>query len=158
MPNPGVFIKVDGLKELGRSLNKLGRSLRGKIVRKALKESGKPILAAAKANVPVDTGLLKKQLKIKMMKAKGGRLGVKVGTQAKIKKNKETGERTKENAAQHAWIVEHGTAPRFTEDGKSTGTMPAQPFLRPAFDANKDLAVSIFKDTIKAGIDAEVGK
>lgn len=40
-------------------------------------------------------------------------------------------------AAPHAHLVEFGTVQRFHESGKSTGTMPMKPFIRPAFDAKK---------------------
>lgn len=37
--------------------------------------------------------------------------------------------------APHALLVEFGTSSRFHESGKYVGEMPAQPFIRPAFDA-----------------------
>ena len=40
------------------------------------------------------------------------------------------------------WI-EKGTGPRRRKSGGSTGSMPAEPFLRPAFDANKERVAQI---------------
>eukprot|EP00998_Keelungia_sp_KM082_P002248 NODE_12731_length_443_cov_1.560127_g12708_i0.p2 GENE.NODE_12731_length_443_cov_1.560127_g12708_i0~~NODE_12731_length_443_cov_1.560127_g12708_i0.p2 ORF type:complete len:125 (-),score=21.43 NODE_12731_length_443_cov_1.560127_g12708_i0:69-443(-) len=37
----------------------------------------------------------------------------------------------------HAHLVEWGTGPRTQQNGRYTGQMPPQPFLQPAWDANK---------------------
>jgi len=37
------------------------------------------------------------------------------------------------DGAPHGHLVEFGTGPRQTKAGRSTGAMPAQPFMRPAW-------------------------
>ena len=39
--------------------------------------------------------------------------------------------------APHAHLVEGGTLPRIRMDGSTTGTMPAAPFINPAFRLNR---------------------
>lgn len=39
--------------------------------------------------------------------------------------------------ARHGHLVEFGTAPRIRRDGSTTGTMPATPFLLPAWRLNR---------------------
>lgn len=57
--------------------------------------------------------------------------------------------------APHAHLVEFGTDPRFHKStGKSTGTMPAHPFVRPAWDSKSLEALG----TIKTVLTAEVMK
>ena len=46
--------------------------------------------------------------------------------------------------APHGHLAEFGTGPRYHESGKSTGSMPAQPFVRPAFDAFKGVVARAF--------------
>ncbi|HSH40541.1 MAG TPA: hypothetical protein VK973_00240, partial [Arenicellales bacterium] len=43
--------------------------------------------------------------------------------------------------------------PRRTKSGKSTGVMPAQPFMRPAWDAGKRQALSKFERLLWKEID-----
>ena len=42
-----------------------------------------------------------------------------------------------------AHLIEFGSGPRQHKSGKSTGHMPAFPFLRPAWDANKMAVVDL---------------
>ena len=56
-------------------------------------------------------------------------------------------------SAPHAHLVEFGTGPRQQKNGKSTGVMPAQPFMRPAFDNNVDRAIETMKDGLAEEID-----
>lgn len=57
--------------------------------------------------------------------------------------------------APHAHLVEFGTGPRYQKTtGKFVGVMPAQPFIRPAFDVKKGAALT----AIKREITVEIGK
>ena len=49
----------------------------------------------------------------------------------------------------HAHLVEFGTGPRQNKKtGKFSGQMPAQPFMRPAWDSHKGEVLSIFRKEI----------
>ncbi|MBL3571970.1 hypothetical protein BV509_12335 [Rhodovulum sulfidophilum] len=55
-------------------------------------------------------------------------------------------------ALPHAHLVEFGTVERHLESGGSTGTMPAQPFMRPAWDATREAVL----DDIAEGLGREI--
>lgn len=53
--------------------------------------------------------------------------------------------------ARHGHLVEFGTEERHHQDGTSTGTMPAEPFLLPAWRLNKARAERRIKKAISDG-------
>lgn len=53
--------------------------------------------------------------------------------------------------ARHGHLVEFGTEERHHQDGTSTGTMPAEPFLLPAWRLNKARADRRLKKAISDG-------
>ncbi|HHW34337.1 MAG TPA: HK97 gp10 family phage protein [Paracoccus solventivorans] len=59
--------------------------------------------------------------------------------------------------APHSHLVEHGTGPRQHKDGGSTGAMPAQPFLLPAWRLSKPRVDRRINRAITAGIKAAAG-
>ena len=59
-----VKVKVHGLKELDKALNALDLDLRTKAAREAGRNAMRPVLEAARQNVPVDTGALKSGIKL----------------------------------------------------------------------------------------------
>ena len=55
--------------------------------------------------------------------------------------------------APHAHLVEFGTVERFHKtSGKSTGVMPMQPFIRPAWDATNMAALGLIKTTLASEV------
>lgn len=133
-------MRVEGLTELVKQLEELGRK-RGKIVVRKMVTKASTIYAKdAKRRAPRGrTGNLKSGLTKRIKSYNGGAfilavLGNKVG----------------HGGAQHAHLVEKGTKRRFWTGrkarkrgiesklkGKSTGIMPAAPLMKPAFDATK---------------------
>lgn len=57
-----MTVQVHGVGELLAKLRDLDKRVRRKILRKAVNEPSKIVLAAMKAKVPVETGLLRKSL------------------------------------------------------------------------------------------------
>jgi len=57
-------------------------------------------------------------------------------------------------ALPHAHLVEFGSVERHLESGGSTGTMPAQPFMRPAWDATREAVLA----GIAKGLGHEIAK
>lgn len=117
--------------EIDKMLSELPKSMSKTVLRNALKKAAAPIRDAAEAGAPVGDGALKDSFKIDTKR--GGRRpksrsGVYVFTGS---------------TAPHSWIVEHGTGPRYHENGKYVGQMPARPFFRNAWDANKGKAFGI---------------
>ena len=132
-----------GDKELLAAFGDLERRAQSGIVGKALRAASRPIVNAARDNLRAGnhkfTGNLIKSigLRIKTYRKDGRTIAV-------------IGPRWPEGA--HGHLVEFGTGPRQTEKGKSTGFMPATPFLRPAFDAFKGAALQILTRLIRNGL------
>lgn len=123
-------IHVDGLKELDRALGELPKATGKNVIRRVLRKSLEPILTAAKANAPVATGRLRdsmvisSQLKRSQKRSSASSRGITMyvgpGADGKVR------------SAPHAHLVEFGTA-----------RQPPHAYMRPAFDANKNLVIEI---------------
>lgn len=149
-----VAVKVEGLKELDRALGELQEDMRGKALYSALHFAANPMLKEAKARaaqapephqmqyggntVTVKPGLLKSSLKKRRLTKKEhaqGMCSAAIGIVIS-KKNPQ-------KLYPRYWhFIERGTK-----------KMPATPFLRPAFDNNKDEAVERFKKKLGERID-----
>ena len=75
-----IKFAITGDKELNAALKALGSKLALKLERKALRQVAKPVLADAKANCPVDSGDLKRSLKLRSMRRSRVRIGLQVAT------------------------------------------------------------------------------
>ena len=138
-------VQVDGLTELVRQLEDLGRK-RGKIVvRKMVNKASTIYVKDARRRAPRGkTGNLRSGLVKRIKSYNGGAFILAV-----------MGNKVGHGGAQHAHLVEAGTKQRFwtgrrarkrgqisATKGKSTGIMPANPFMRPAFDATRGQMMS----------------
>lgn len=138
-----IGVKLTGDAELARKLR--GMKFRKGELTKALRPAAKLVLETARAEVPVNEGLLRKSIKVKTLKGNPATLVVRP-TYGETK-SKRTGKKL--SAGYHAHLVEFGTklARPATETGeprkatingktvwiKTTGIMPAHPFMQPAF-------------------------
>lgn len=126
-------MSIRGGEELAAALEALGPTMEKKILRSAMREAAKPMLADAKRRAPVLTGQLRKSLKIRAMKRRSkGQVGVVISTAKGFFKGDEF----------------YGA---FHEFG--TKRMPARPFIRPAFEANKAQSIRIVGEAIKIGLE-----
>lgn len=140
-------IHMTGGAELERRLKALPGKIAKKLIRRALRSGAKIILAQAKANAPVDTGALKKSLKVRAAKRRGrGSVGVTVSTAEGDFKGDQF----------YASFIEYGHK-RGKRPGKGATDareeVPARPFMRPAFDEKKQEAVNVISSTLGAGIE-----
>lgn len=124
-------MQLTGWRELSRNLQKLPDELQPRLVVEAMKQSAEPMLQDGIANAPDAEPL-----------GEGLPLGVILSDQV-LASQGEPAPRKDEaklyfgvTGNPEAVLVEFGTGPRFHESGKFVGQMPAQPFIRPAFDAN----------------------
>jgi HK97 gp10 family phage protein len=127
-----MSIAIKGAKELERKLLSFEPKLAKKIVRTALRDGAKLILEAAKANVPVATGALRDSLKVRAMRKRRFTYGIMVATAA-------------------GWFKGEQFYGAFVEFG--TSRLAARPFVRPAFDSEKDAAEKTIVDGIRQGIE-----
>ncbi len=130
---------ITGDKKLDRKLKKLGSpKLIKKVIKKGLRNGSKPIQKEAKRNAPVGkTGQLKKNVKLRAQKRSRKSIGV----------NVQVGEGDFKGDQFYAAFIEYGTS-----------KMPARPFMRPAWDKNKDKTKQSILDEIKLAILNEAKK
>jgi len=123
-----VTFKVSGLKEADEALARVLPSMRGRALRAAFVEASKPLLRDIKANAPVDTGDLKRSIKITNHPDGGS-------DSAEIK-------------------MQIGVVGEFYGHFQEFGTIkqPARPFVRPAWDRNSRELIALFAEYLRKHI------
>lgn len=134
--------ELHGLKELAETLKQLPAAVAETALSEAVEEGGRPVLDAARAKAPERVGNLKLALNMKTV----------VYPQSKVA-TAIIGPRSR--TAGYAHLVEFGSGPRETADGKSRGIMPPQPFLRPAIDETRQQSLKAVGRVLGAAIERE---
>jgi HK97 gp10 family phage protein len=125
-------IIIEGAAEARKALAGLPRKVQNKVLRQAVRQALKPVLAAAKANVPRDTGELAQSLVIRVVKGRRrGEIALQVVT-----------EPSRFEGAPHAAAVEFGTSDTL-----------AQPFMAETFVQTGEIALSIAERRILEGLE-----
>lgn len=140
----GFTISLEGEKELIRKFETLEPKVARKVVRQAVRKGGKTLLQATKAKVPVDTGKLKKFIKLRSEKnkRKSGRIGVRVWPPLREDLDIDPSDRHYYPA-----VVEFGSQ-----------TVPARSYLRAALNENAAKILNQMTTDIGKGIESEFGK
>lgn len=116
-------VRIEGLKELDRALSQLPKATAKNVLRRTAIRALAPVIADAKLRVPVDEGDLRDSLKVAgKLSKRQQRKNAKAVAEGKAAVQLYAGPA----ALPHAHLVEFGTS-----------HMPPQPFMRPAWDANK---------------------
>lgn len=106
----GITFRTKGAKETIAALNELGKRIRTKIIKKALREGGKIILREARARAPVKTKKLRKSIKIRVNRAARRRnviqMTIAPGTR------EELGISPSRDVAYYPAVLEYGSAKR----------------------------------------------
>lgn len=121
--------KIEGLADVLRALDGVGKKVRKKALRKAVTKAARTVLWAAKATVKKKTGLLRRSLgqRIKVYRESGAVVGI-VGPRTGFKQEvTRDGKKVLSNPTRYAHLVELGA-----------GRPAAYPFLEPAFESNKE--------------------
>jgi HK97 gp10 family phage protein len=153
-------VRVRGLKELGRALDRMDWEIGKAIMGRVLAAAGEPMRAAAEAKAPRLTGALAGSidlvLRLDMQRdslvyatlgpAMGEYRQLKPPTVATVKRGRKLGKRTYQVGSTP------GVYGLFNEFG--TADTPAQPFLRPAWEAHKTGAI----ERIASGLRVEIAK
>lgn len=132
-----LSMKLVGMRDLHEQLKELGAVAGVKVLAKDARMAMKPVLERAQQLVPVDTGLTRDHLRIRVQKPKTGNAVVIAGVTVVKAKTVATGRKRKPHLQSPEWrwhFIEFGTE-----------TQPARPFLRPAFAANNGNMVAIMK-------------
>ena len=155
-----VTIKVEGLKELQKALKELPLEIQKRPLRSAVSAGAKVIADEAINKAPVgETGNLIKSLyryRSRRQSPTGKEtflVGVRKGKgiYGNTRLNRRLGRVGKKYQTQgeaYYW--------RFVEFG--TSKMPAQPFLRPAFESAKERAVQVMKERLGKAIELQARK
>jgi len=132
-----VKMRIEGGGDIERALAKLARGTSKGVTRRAMKKALKPIAETAEGNC-------------------GGKFKVVVTSKldqtapredrGRSKVTMYVGPDAKEDP--HAHLYEDGTVQRFHKTGKSVGVMPAQPFMRPAWDSHQAEVLKTFGQEI----------
>lgn len=171
-----VSVKVEGLKEIEAALFDLEKSATRKtVVRNALRKAGEPISSAMRAKAPVDKGDLSSNIVVSTkIKGEAGKAAYakamreSAGDRAYAVKAMRDARRAAKGTMPpvmmfvgpterifHAHLIEFGTKPHINggifAGSKHPGTR-AQPFARPAFDAESGTALSMITDALRAEI------
>jgi HK97 gp10 family phage protein len=131
-------------RELVQALTRLEKMTKRRVTQKVLRRAGAPIRADAKRRVPEQTGRLKRSIKTYVSIRRYGGFGrvesrepyahlVELGTKPHIQKRK-----LRHEKRARRWI--------------HPGAKP-KPFLRPAFDSNKEESVGIARKTLREELD-----
>ena len=126
--------EIVGLRELAKNIDKLKPAFARSTLRTALRNAAKPVAVDAKANVVVDQGNLRRNIRVNASVKRSGRGQADIGVTP---------------AAFYGTLIELGTS-----------TQPAQPFLRPAIE-RKDADGSIrnaFVDALNKTIAKVLGR
>jgi HK97 gp10 family phage protein len=132
--------RIDGLQELEQALvglaNEFGvsRTTGKNILRRALMRAGKPIEVAAERLAPEFKGQLKRS----------------IDTSATLSK-RQRGQHRKKSAVEV--FVGAGPLPQAHLQEFGTAHQPSQPFLRPAWDANRMASLEIVKGALAEEIE-----
>ncbi|WP_299733850.1 HK97 gp10 family phage protein [uncultured Endozoicomonas sp.] len=172
-------MEVDGLAELEKQLKQLDLVAQKKVLRKATRESAKPIQKKIEQNVSamghVDTGLLAESIKTRVSFPKRRTWADVVASVGVFKLNslmRQFGLDPKKDMPPtvYGWWLEHGTQPHRTGSGAKASTgknqdkglmhpgILAKPFIRPAFDSQLTSTVGIQKNVLAKEIDKALKK
>lgn len=155
-PNIGTQVTVNGLSELRTALLNLPTKIRDKALQKALIAGDTIIIADAQRRAPQLTGRL--QANIYSYKARQSNDDVQV---RKITVRSGKGAQKSDRDAFYWVWIEFGHGEITTEKykvlgnpakgffGKTVKAYPAHPFLRPAYDSQKENAVAAFASSLK---------
>jgi HK97 gp10 family phage protein len=145
----GPKMKLHGAKELEAALRQLPKRIGRAAIRRALMKAAQPIVNDAKGRAAATKPGL-------------GEKGISIS--ATMSRRQKRGRRKDKNAVEifigaHsagrglAHLIEFGTGPRYQKNGRYTGQTPAQPFMRPAWDAGKMPAWSQLQKLLWAEIE-----
>lgn len=159
MADNNISFEVQGLKELEQALLEIGQAASAKALFPALMSAGLPIQKEAKKLAPKATEpyyRYKKKRNSNNTDEESGsqKIQVQPGGLRKSIARKRLKESVLGNGANIAisWRGS-GFYGRFIEFG--TSKYPAKPFLRPAFDAKKEEALTIFKQKLAENIEKQ---
>lgn len=146
-------VKIEGLKDLEAAFAEISTAAMKGVLRRAVAKAAKPLAQAMSDFAPYASGHLSESMKIEgdvqggmagrrayaqVMEAGGTRAEAQAALRAANKMNprqyRVNVDIGPDKSAGHAHLVEFGTGPRYHKSGKFVGSMPPDPYVRPAWD------------------------
>lgn len=135
-------VRVEGLRQLGENMKQLERKVALRVAGRSTSKGGQVIKRRAKAqlkaNPSVESGLLEKSVVLKKLGKRDTKL---TSEHAVVIKNAAYPD-DPDNTRRVAVFIEYGTV-----------KMPAEPFMRPAWDGGQGEALSAITNELKRGVD-----
>ena len=132
-------VRIDGLRELDSALAQLPKATGRAVLRNVLKDAGEPIARTARAKAPVLTGNLRESVEVSQRLSRSQKTGG-----AKMTAN---GFRS-ESKNYVEMFVGPGTNPQAITQEFGTYKEPAQPYMRPAWDSQRQTALNLIINTL----------
>ena len=154
-----VTVRVDGLKELDRALGDLSKRTAKSVSRRSLVRALEPMAEAARQNAPFRLGDLRESIAVSTRTPQGGD----AGKAAFAEVLRGGGSREEARAALRAAKAGGAFAQAYMGPGRhpqaimqefGTAHHPPQPYMRPAFEAEKQATV----ERVTAGLRTEIDK
>ena len=150
-------LEVKGMEELLKNIQEIGK--KGvKVQNTAIIKAAEPILKDAIANAPVKTGKGRSMLKISRPRSKGDSKYVLVGldkgdtSEAYYLKFAEWGTSAHTIKITKGKQVAGGVLKSTKKTAINIPSLPARPFLAPAYERNKKQAIEIMKEELRKGL------
>jgi HK97 gp10 family phage protein len=148
-----IDLDVKGLAELERKMRELTDKVQGQMLRQAVNAGAQIVKKAARDKVPVDTGLLRRNIVVGRSRRQSapGRETYNVFVKKEKRTYADTRANRRKNRVGKKYEVQ-GPAYywRFLEFG--TKKMQARPFLRPALVSNQQAAINAIREKLASGI------
>ncbi|KIC54497.1 hypothetical protein [Leisingera sp. ANG1] len=141
-------MKIEGAGDIERALSELARGTAKGVMRRAMKKALQPVKQGAE-NSAFEIAITSKLSPRQQGEARGDRGRAKVSLY--VGPVEADG-----SHAPHAHLIEFGTGPRRHASGKYVGAVMADPFMRPAWDANRERMLQILRKEVWAEIEKAV--
>jgi len=168
-------VRVENLDEVLKAMREFTPKLQRKGLTQALRKGMRPVVRAARAKAPVDTGALKKAIVARVNTKMGRRVGgavVQVGIRGGAKEYVDSSRNRARviKRGKHKGIFVPGRVGESYEQGGNqfyfrflefgTSKLPARPFLRPALAENAQKTTDIVTAELRKAIEriASTGK
>lgn len=136
-----IEFKITGIKEIRRAFKRLPAIVARKVIKKAIRESLRPIKAEVERLAPKRSGLLAQSVKIRAAKQKRGAIRIRVQIGAGDFKGK----------TYYAAFVEYGT-----KNKKGLPKIEGRHYMKQAYELHKDSARKECIQRIRRGVDEAV--
>lgn len=149
---------IEGLDLLGKALQELPKNIGRNVLRGAVNAGATVIRKEAVMRVPIDTGKLRKAIYQKQIRELSSAVQQTFFVGWRHGKKERAVQRRRKRGGQTVTVIEDRDAyyGRFVEFG--TAKMAAQPFMRPAYESQKEAALQAIREYIANRLPAEVAK